>query len=477
VKYIRNSAILLSLLAVILPGQARAQADVNITGTVTDNNGAALKSAKVILLNRNITATTDASGKYSLTYTSTTTKPMAGSAFANAAVEPENGSLKLNLGKLREHVRVSLYSLSGTKVGEALDASLAQGSYIVNPCDGRNPSGLYLVKVQVGAENHVYKVDNVGSSRSSFTSAFNATGSASVSGLRKVSADVNDTLSVVAMGFDRGERVVTAFTGVQDFKLGAVKWTNVGYRPAGQPACGQCILDVRKPATGTKWPVIIHLHGGGMTGGDRNEPFGSQYAYFGQKYLDHGIMVVTPGYTLAGGSTTVWPQYIRDAVQASIWVQKNIEPYGGDPNNVFVTGFSAGAYLTHMMAIDSEWFAEAKFDPARFAGFISMSGQTRTHDNIRADLKVADIMKEKPEAMPMGHIRKTTIPWLITVGGDEGGTITSNVDMYNALLAKGSTDLSYALIPNQPHTCADIADANSPKRDKIFAFITKYTRP
>jgi hypothetical protein len=127
-----------------------------------------------------------------------------------------------------------------------------------------------------------------------------------------------------------------------------------------------------------------------------------------------------------------------------------------------------------MLAIDTTWFKEQKYDARKFAGFISMSGQTRTHDNIRVDLKVSDIMKERPEAMPMGHIRKTTVPWQITVGGYEGGTIGSNRDLYDALIKAGSTDLYFNIIPNQPHTCADIADAKSPKRDVIFSFVDKY---
>ncbi len=73
---------------------------------------------------------------------------------------------------------------------------------------------------------------------------------------------------------------------------------------------------------------------------------------------------------------------IRDAAQAAIWVRKNIESYGGDPNSVFISGFSAGAYLTHMLAVDSTWFAEACFDPHHFAGFISLSGQTRVQDSL-----------------------------------------------------------------------------------------------
>jgi dienelactone hydrolase len=185
-------------------------------------------------------------------------------------------------------------------------------------------------------------------------------------------------------------------------------------------------------------------------------------------------MVVTPGYTLAGGSTTVWPQYIKDAATASAWVRDNIEVFGGDPKSVFISGFSAGAYLTHMLSLDTAYLRGAGSDVTEFAGFISMSGQTRTHDNIRSDLRVTDIMREKPYAMPMGQIRKTTVPWQIFVGGLEGGTIDSNKALYDALIAKGSTNLYYDVIPGQGHTCADMGGTTSLKRDKLLAFIARH---
>ena len=78
------------------------------------------------------------------------------------------------------------------------------------------------------------------------------------------------------------------------------------------------------------------------------------------------------------------------------------------------------------LSVDSTWFREAGYDPRHFAGFISMSGQTRVHDSLQMDLKVADIMAEKPWAVPMGNVQKTAIPWQIFVGGDEGHTVRSS---------------------------------------------------
>lgn len=396
---------------------ASGQGEVDLSGLVTDNNGAPVRDAKVMLLGRKLTALTGADGRYVLKTPST------------ALAGPVQTSLEVSAGALRLRVAspgsgtVTWFTLGGRALGSLPDGGVAPGQ-------------------GAGA-------------------------------LRKQAADP-DTLSVVALGFARGERVVQAVIGTQDFRLGPLQWTQVQYKSGALNAAEKsaCILDVRKPASGSRWPVVIHLHGGGLTGGDRNEAFGSQYNNFGQKFLDAGVMEVSPGYRLIGAGT--WPDYIRDAAAAAIWVRKNIEPYGGDPNSVFVSGFSAGAYLTHMLAIDTTWFQEAKFDPRGFAGFISMSGQTRRHENLRQDLKVQDIMAEKPYAMPMGNLRKMDLPWQIFVGGDEGGTVTDNQALYNALISRGSSNLFFDVIPGQGHTCSDMGNATSVKRDKFLAFINRF---
>ncbi len=462
---------LATVLAYRSPVLAQAGADVFISGTVTDPNGNKLKGAKVILLGRNVTVLTDANGMYTFAGVSTSIGRAAMTA-REAAPKVEGGSLRFAIQGGAQRVRISLFTLSGRLASEVVDARLKDGEYQVNPFKAGMAPGNYLLRIQIDGHRSTQTIPYVNGIASS-SGLLRTEGAQGSTALRKAAA-AGDTISVVALGFERGERIVETLAGTQDFKLNALRYTNIQYKTGTLNAAEKsaCILDIRLPKTGSKWPVVLHFHGGGMTGGDRNEAFTASYNNFGQKFLDNGIIEVSPGYRLIGAGT--WPDYIRDAVQASIWIRKNIESYGGDPNSVFLSGFSAGAYLTHMMAIDTTWFNEAHYDPHHFAGFVSLSGQTRQHDNIRQDLKVTDIMKEKPYAMPMGHVHKTDIPWQIFVGGLEGGTITDNQTMFDALIKAGSTDLTFDIIPNQPHTVGDMADANSPKRDKFFAFINKY---
>ena len=125
------------------------------------------------------------------------------------------------------------------------------------------------------------------------------------------------------------------------------------------------------------------------------------------------------------------------------------------------------------------WLAEAGSEAHRFRGFISLSSQTRSHANLAADLKVSDIMAEKPYAMPMGHVRRIDIPFLIFVGGKEGNTITDNQALYDGLFKAGSTDVSFHVIPDHAHNDMGnfMGNATDETRTRFLDFIAAERKP
>jgi alpha/beta superfamily hydrolase len=428
---------ILSLLGLLLgfgPTAGQNLPEVDLTGTVADANGAALKNAKVTLLGRKLTTLTDAGGKFTIRILPTAVRGAgAERLLSGSALEAEPGSEPGSVPG------PEFRSLDGRVVGPDL----------------RNAAPVFGFPW--------------------------ATSRVSAGAAAKTGPIATDTLSVVAMGFERGERALLALTGTQDFKLGALKYTDVLYKQGDLSAAekSSCLLDVHKPPTGnagvTKWPVVIHFHGGGMVEGDKTEGWTSYHNNFAWKFLDAGYLMVMPNYRLIGKGGT-WPGYLQDAAAAASWVRKNIEPYGGDPDNVFISGWSAGAYLTQMLLLDTTWFAQAGYDAHYFRGFIALSSQTKAHSNLQADLKVANIMAEKPYAMPMGHIRKTDIPFQIFVGGLEGGTITDNQDLYNQLVKAGSKDLAINVIAGHAHNDMGnmMGNAVDETRTRFLEFLAKY---
>ncbi|CAH1112871.1 unnamed protein product [Psylliodes chrysocephalus] len=92
-------------------------------------------------------------------------------------------------------------------------------------------------------------------------------------------------------------------------------------------------------------PVLLWIHGGGFTAES------GIYDYSGPKYvMDHGVVVVTFDYRLGpfgfvGTDDGIIPLNLglKDQRLAIEWVNKNIELFGGNPNQVVIVGESAGS--------------------------------------------------------------------------------------------------------------------------------------
>ncbi|MBP5271488.1 MAG: alpha/beta hydrolase [Clostridia bacterium] len=107
------------------------------------------------------------------------------------------------------------------------------------------------------------------------------------------------------------------------------------------------LLDVYVPRQwdkdGEKHPVIIDIHGGGW--------------YYGTKELNRffclhlarkGFIVFNMSYRLAPKAT--WIEQVRDCMAALKFISEHMEEYGGDAQNVFLTGDSAGGNLSSLCA-------------------------------------------------------------------------------------------------------------------------------
>ncbi len=118
---------------------------------------------------------------------------------------------------------------------------------------------------------------------------------------------------------------------------------NLTYGPAPRHR-----LDVwRQSTTPTGAPVILYLHGGAWTFGDKRE----QGRPMLHEFVRRGWIVVTSNYRLA--PTHPWPAQIEDATRVLGWIKKNVATYGGDPARVVVAGGSAGGHLAALLALTS----------------------------------------------------------------------------------------------------------------------------
>jgi acetyl esterase/lipase len=111
-------------------------------------------------------------------------------------------------------------------------------------------------------------------------------------------------------------------------------------------------LDVYAPEQrGAAAPVVMFIYGGGWSRGERGE-----YEFVGRALASRGFVTVIADYRLV--PEVRYPGFIEDSARALRWVQDNIANYGGDPNRVFLSGHSAGAYNAVMLALDPSYRQE-----------------------------------------------------------------------------------------------------------------------
>ena len=113
-------------------------------------------------------------------------------------------------------------------------------------------------------------------------------------------------------------------------------------------------LTISTPSTEGKHPVAVLFHGGANMSGAGNIAW-----YDGENLARQGNAVVVGVNFRIGALGFLYHPLLNianlsilDQIEALRWIQKNIQAFGGDPNNVTVFGQSAGANaIVHMMAL------------------------------------------------------------------------------------------------------------------------------
>ena len=169
----------------------------------------------------------------------------------------------------------------------------------------------------------------------------------------------------------------------------------------------RCKLDIYYPENKKDFSTIVWFHGGGMEGGNKFVP---------KELREQGFAVVTVNYRLSPKAKN--PAYIEDAAEAVAWVFKNIEKYGGRRDHIFVSGHSAGGYLSLILAMDKKYMAAYGADADSVAAYLPVSGQTVTHFTIRKERGLPDGIPVVDEYAPVNKARKETAP-LVLITGDK----------------------------------------------------------
>ena len=118
----------------------------------------------------------------------------------------------------------------------------------------------------------------------------------------------------------------------------------------------RCKLDIYYPTISKNFASVVWFHGGGLRAGNKKVP---------SQLMEKGFAVIAVNYRLF--PKVQCPVYIEDAAAAVAWTFKNIKKYGGSNDKIFVSGHSAGGYLTSMVGLDKSYLKAHSIDANKIA--------------------------------------------------------------------------------------------------------------
>ncbi|MDR1601321.1 MAG: alpha/beta hydrolase [Tannerella sp.] len=182
---------------------------------------------------------------------------------------------------------------------------------------------------------------------------------------------------------------------------------DVPYRTEGGTCSPErCRLDIYYPEGETGFSTVVWFHGGGLTSGSKFIP---------EQLKSSGLAVVAVNYRLMPECSV--SDCIDDAAAAVAWVFREMKKYGGNTERIFVSGHSAGGYLTCMIGLDRKWLKAYGADADSIAALIPFSGQAISHFAYRRTKGIKDTQPSIDEFAPLYHVRPDAPP-LIIISGD-----------------------------------------------------------
>lgn len=211
------------------------------------------------------------------------------------------------------------------------------------------------------------------------------------------------------------------------------------------------------PADEPNAPVHLFIHGGYWRAMDK-----SDYSFIADVFHPAGATTVLVNYDLC--PTVTLDAIIAQTMRAIAWTFRNIAPYGGDPNRLYVSGNSAGGHLT-AMALAHDWEAEG-LPGDIIKGAIPITGVFDCEPV--PDITVNELIRLDRESArrlsPLRNPPRRAQPVLVAVGGAEPPLWIQMSKDYVALCREHGIECEYLELPDHDHFDASraVGDAQSP---------------
>jgi acetyl esterase/lipase len=235
-------------------------------------------------------------------------------------------------------------------------------------------------------------------------------------------------------------------------------------------------LDVYVPAhPAPGHPVLVFFYGGSWQGGSKDD-----YRFAGQAFASKGFYTVIADYRVY--PEVYFPAFMDDGAAAFVWAHEHIAEYGGNPENLFLSGHSAGGHIAILLALDAHYIKAAGGQSSWIKGGIGIAGPYDflpfTDPKIKAVFSHVDVA----QSQPINYVRPGLPPLLLLTGDADTQVLPRNAHNLTAKLEKDHDPVTKIVYPGVGHIGIILAIANNfhskaPTLDDIARFVNAHSIP
>ncbi len=240
-------------------------------------------------------------------------------------------------------------------------------------------------------------------------------------------------------------------------------------------------LDLYVPKGGTRFPLIIWVHGGGFMKGSKNQALPVEAGY-----LKDGYAVASVDYRFSQDAP--FPAQIEDCKAAVRWLRAHADEYHLDPKHFAAWGSSAGGHLVAMLGTAGKVKAFDVGDNLKFSSRVQavvdyfgltdlavLPEHSQAADSPESRL-IGGAIRDNPEkarrASPLTYVSKDAPPFLIVHGSADPVVPHRQNELLEAALKKAGVPATLYTVQGGGH--GGFKDPKVPELTREF--LAKYLK-
>ena len=232
-------------------------------------------------------------------------------------------------------------------------------------------------------------------------------------------------------------------------RRGYVRTTDLAYGPNPRQK-----LDVYLPKKLTpNSRVVVFFYGGSWRGGSKTD-----YRFVAQALTSRGFIVVLPDYRVY--PQVIFPAFVADGALAVRWVRDNIASYGGNPNQIYLMGHSAGAHIAALLTLDAHYLKAVGLDRNLIRATAALLGPYDFTPN-PWDRPVFGMGPNQtainPNIEPITFVDGQEPPMLLVQGLRDDIVAPSNTVNLAARIRQAGGEVEYITYPKRGHAAVVVA--------------------